>query len=497
MADVDVVVELDRAGAPLPVQIAAAVRDLIDRQVLRPGDRLPATRGLAGRLQVSRGTVLAAWDQLIAEGYLSAAQGSGTVVDPVLALTHPGRFPLPAAAPEPGAAATQTPAADVDLRPGRPDVGSVADGTWRRAWRDAAADAGPTSLDPIGPADLRAELATYLRQLRGVLVPADDIIVTTGARDGLAAVLQALPGRRGGRDGLTIAVEDPGYPSLRQVPERLGVAVRPVPVDAEGLVVRRLGDIGGGPPPDAVLVTPSHQYPMGASMTVARRLELLAWARRHDAVVIEDDYASELRYVGAPLPALAALDRRDHPRGDRVVTLGSFSKTVSPALGVGFLLVPAPLRAAVVQRRTDLGPVPSAIAQRAFAGWLADGGLQRHLQRMRRTYRRRRQIVADGLGGLDTVTVRTMDGGLHAVIEWTTPDPSGPSDDRAAPASRETDTRERLAAEGIAVGTLSEYWSHGSTPERHGLVVGYAGVDDAVLAGAVATVRRVLTTGTS
>lgn len=489
MADVDVVVQLDRAGAPLPVQIAGAVRDLIDRQVLQPGDRLPATRGLAGRLRVSRGTVLAAWDQLIAEGYLSAVQGSGTVVDPVLAQAHPGRFPLPIALPEPGAVAEPGPSAFVDLRPGRPDVRSVADGAWRRAWRDAAADAGPTTLDPIGPAGLRAELAAYLRQLRGVLVPADDVIVTTGARDGLAAVLQALPRGRSGGGALTIAVEDPGYPSLRQVPERLGLVVRPVPVDAEGLVVQQLHATGTGQPPDAVLVTPSHQYPMGASMTVARRLELLAWARRHHAVVIEDDYASELRYVGAPLPALAALDRREHPRGDRVVTLGSFSKTVSPALGVGFLVVPAPLREALVQRRTDLGPVPSAIAQRAFAGWLADGGLQRHLQRMRRTYRRRRQLVADGLGGLPAVTVRTMDGGLHAVIEWPS---SGASGDPIDGAARERDTQQRLAARGIAVGTLSEYWSHGSTPERHGLVIGYAGVDDVVLEAAIATVRRVL-----
>lgn len=489
--EIDLPISLDRAGPPLPVQIADAVRDLIARRVLRPGERLPATRPLADRLGVSRGTVVAGWDQLIAEGYLTTTHGSGTVVNPDLAGVHPGGLhpgggsvPAPAAATEPSRPVPRRPAPRevVDLRPGRPDVAAVADSTWRHAWRVAAADPGSGAADPAGLPALRAELAAHLRQMRGLLVSAEELLVTSGARDGLATVLQVLAARRG---MLTVAVENPGYPSLRQVPRRLGATVVEVDVDDEGLVVPQL-DAVAGRVPDLVMVTPSHQYPMGASMTVTRRLELLDWARRHHAIVVEDDYDSELRYVGAPLPALAALDRRRVPDGERVVTLGSFSKTVTPALGAGFLLLPAGLRQEALALRADVGPTLSSVVQRALAEYLAGGGLRRHTQRMRRAYRRRRSIVADGLGGIAGVTVRGMDGGLHAVIEW-------PAD--ASDRHREQLTQQHLSESGIEVGTLSDYWARSaadSTAIRYGLVIGYAQLDEARLAAAIRRIRREL-----
>lgn len=482
--EVDLPISLRPGGASLPVQIADAVRELVTGGVLQPGDRLPASRPLATRLGVSRGTVVAGWDQLIAEGYLTPLAGSGTVVNPDLSLVHPAnraqRSMLSTAMPgrpQP----TSDPGGDpgiVDLRPGRPDVRAVAGSAWRQAWRIAAADPGAGPVDPAGLPALRTELAAHLRQMRGVLVSPDELLVTAGARDGLATVLQVLSARRG--RPLTVAVEDPGYPSLHQVPRRLGATVVEIGVDGAGLVVPQLDAAAARP--DLVMVTPSHQYPLGASMTVTRRLELLDWAARSDAVVVEDDYDSELRYVGAPLPALAALDRRDSPGGERVVTLGSFSKTVTPALGAGFLLLPNPLRAGVLAFRADVGPTLSGLVQRALAEYLAGGGLRRHTERMRRDYRRRRRIVAEALDSIDGVTVRGMDGGLHAVIEWSGADSS----------QRETAVQQHLSADGILTGSLSDYWAR-STPDAHfGLVIGYAGIDDTSLRAALHVVRGAL-----
>ncbi|MDQ2845735.1 MAG: PLP-dependent aminotransferase family protein [Actinomycetota bacterium] len=486
--EVDLPITLRADGASLPVQIADAVRELVTGGVLQPGDRLPASRPLATRLGVSRGTVVAGWDQLIAEGYLTPLAGSGTVVNPDLSLVHPAsraqRSAPPAATPggpPPAGDGTSDRSGDpdiVDMRPGRPDVRAVAGSAWRQAWRSAAADPSADGVDPAGLPALRAQLAAHLRQMRGVLVSPDELLVTAGARDGLATVLQVLSARRG--RPLTVAVEDPGYPSLHQVPRRLGATVVEIGVDGAGLMVPQLDAAAARP--DLVMVTPSHQYPLGASMTVTRRLELLDWAARNDAVVVEDDYDSELRYVGAPLPALAALDRRDSPGGERVVTLGSFSKTVTPALGAGFLLLPNPLRATVLAFRADVGPTLSGLVQRALAEYLAGGGLRRHTERMRRDYRRRRRIVAEVLDQIDGVTVRGMDGGLHAVIEWSGADSS----------QRETTVQQHLSAAGIMTGSLSDYWAR-STPDAHfGLVIGYAGIDDTSLRAALQVVRGVL-----
>ncbi len=491
-SEVDLPIVIDPDGAALPVQIADAVRSLVTAGVLRPSDRLPASRPLAARLAVARGTVVAGFDQLIAEGYLTPLRGSGTVVNPDLAGVHPagrgtvargGHRPITAARGTaiPADSARNRARTPVNLRPGRPDVRAVAGSAWRQAWRTAAGgtDAGP--IDPAGLPELRAELAAHLRQMRGLLVSPADLSVTAGARDGLSTVLQVL-GARCGRP-LTVAVEDPGYPSLHKVLRRLGATVVEIGVDGAGLVVPQLESLNRSP--ELVLVTPSHQYPLGASMTVTRRLELLDWAGRHDAVVVEDDYDSELRYVGAPLPALAALDRRGSPGGERVVTLGSFSKTVTPALGAGFMVLPEPLRDEVIAFRADVGPSLSGIVQRALAGYLAGGGLRRHTERMRRDYRRRRRIVADALQGIGGVTVHGMDGGLHAVIEW-----SGAAAGDGA--GREHVVQQRLRRAGIDVGSLSEYWARSTPDARHGLVIGYAGVDDEVLIRALRRIRRVL-----
>ena len=452
-------VRLDRDDdRPLPVQVSDAMRQLVVGGVLAPGDAVPSSRALAGHLAVSRGTVTAAFEQLSAEGYLIATEGRGTVVNPRLAAIHPSRTPPSRATPP------RPTTGLIDLRPGRPWTASVSTPGWRSAWRRAAADpfgTAPSSGDP----GLRNGLAEHLRLMRGVVRPPEQLVVTAGAREGLALLLHAL------RRPQPVGVEQPGYPSLRRVPERLGLTVRALPADRHGLITDALPETD---PPALLVVTPSHQYPLGGSMPIERRQQLLAWAGRHDVVVVEDDYDAELRYTSQPLPALAALD---DPEGGRVVTLGTFAKTIGPGLGAGYLLAPARLLGEVTRARTDLGQPVAQLTQRALADYLGSGELRRHIQRMRRLYRRRRDVVAAALDGLPGAEVYPMDGGLHVVVETA-----------RAEAAVLADARAR----GVLLGGLSGYWS-GRPSGLSGVVFGFGGVSDEQLRRALSALAAAVT----
>lgn len=494
-------ITVDRAtDTPLPAQISASLREAIDQHTLRPGEAVPASRELARRLGVARGVVVAAYEQLIAEGYLSAGHGRGTRVHPGLqsaqrSLTYPATHDdagasagelsgadAPAAAtlsgqpvlasvptstsPSPSPSSSPRP-----LMPGLPDTSAIETPAWRAAWRSAAAHAHLEAPD-LGDPRLRVEIAEHLRRMRGTTRPPEDVIVTAGAREGLSLLLSALGTVRG--RALNVGVEDPGYPSLRRVAIRHGARIIPLPVDAEGLVTAELPDNAL----DAVLVTPSHQYPLGGSLPLARRRELLDWAGRTDSIIIEDDYDSELRHSGSPLPTLAALD-------DRVVgsvaLLGTFSKTVSQALSAGFLLVPENLRHSVEPARHDLGGPVSAVVQAALAEYLAGGELRRHTARMRRRYAARRELVVERLFAAPGIRVRPMSGGLHAVIE-------------ILQGSAEAEELVLTRTAHLGPVPLSAYW-HGlhSVGERFGLVIGTGGnLEDTHFDAALRELRTVL-----
>ncbi len=444
---------LDRTGAdPLPGQLADRLRAMAIDAVLAPGDTLPSTRALAAHLGVSRGTVVAAYDQLLAEGYLSAATGRSTVVNPHLRRVHPQRprisRPMP---PEPAPA--------FDLRPGRPWPDEVVGPAWKAAWREASAAPVEGPLPVLGLPRLRLAWADHLRRMRAVLRDPAQIAVTGGGREGFALILLALAGER----PLRVGVEEPGYPSLRRVPARLGASVLALPADEHGLRVTDLPT--GAAAPDLLLVTPSHQYPLGGSLPVDRRQALLEWARANRVIIVEDDYDSELRYTSSPLPALAALD---DPEDGNVVLLGTLSKTLTPALGMGFLALPGRLVPAVSAARRDLGQPVGLVAQRAIATYLEAGALRLHTQRMRNRYRRRRALVVSALSTVPGARVYPMDGGLHAVVETARP---------------EAELVAALAAHGVHVSPLSEYWSGSST--RSGIVFGFGAVSDADLAVAL------------
>lgn len=463
----------------LPTQIAAELRAAIDRGVLRPNEPLPSSRQLARSINVARGVVVTAYAQLITEGYLTAAKGRGTRVHPGLQAA-PHEKVTDMRGTDTLGTVQSAPPPQPPLAPGLPHADALDTAAWRAVWRRASTTAA-TEVPALGDPRLRTAIAEHLRQMRGTQRPASDVLITAGARDGLSLLLHALGTNH--RRSLTIGVEDPGYPSLRRVAARYGANIIALPVDDEGLMTAGLplGLL------DAVIVTPSHQYPLGGSLPLSRRQELLAWARQGGAIIIEDDYDSELRHSGSPLPALAALD--DSAQG-HVALLGTFSKTLSPALAAGYLLTPTNLSQILAPVRSDLGGSVSAIVQSALAEFLSSGEFRKHTARMRRHYAARRELLVERLFGIPGVEVRAMSGGLHAVLEFTV--------------EREASERAAIAvcnSAGLGAMPLSSYW-HGSSAvgspasgrmQRFGVVIGTGGShSDAEFATALATLREAL-----
>lgn len=471
-AATDVSLTLDRTDhRSLPVQVADALRAQITSGVLAPGESVPSTRHLSERLGISRGTVVTAYDQLLGEGYLQASQGQPTVVHPALNKIHPRFSGQPKSAgtqnsfrnTEGAAALTDTDTQSlVDLRPGQPDSSRVAGPAWRAAWRHAAAQPTDLSPAPIGLDLLREAVAEHLRLMRALPVPASSLVVTAGAREGLTLLLAATA-RRNGRAQLRVGLEAPGHPGLREVPSTHGHTVVPCPVDRNGLRVDQLPT--GRNAPDVLVVTPSHQYPLGGSLTLERRLELLDWAHRWDVLLVEDDFDSELRYVGSPLPTLSALDSV----GEQVALLGTFSTLLTPSLATGYVTAPENLLPAVRHIRETLGVPVAAITQFALAHLLSSGQVRRHTQRMRTEYRRRRDAVQAVFSEATHAQLVPMHGGIDAVIHTDRP---------------EQDVIAACRERGLVVGGQSEYWTWGDgkvspTGDRgHGVVVGFARPDD-------------------
>ncbi|MGX1368891.1 GntR family transcriptional regulator/MocR family aminotransferase [Streptomyces canus] len=427
-----------------------ALRDAVRDGRLAPGARLPATRRLAEELGVSRGTVKAAYDQLVAEGYLTARQGSGTVV-----------APLPAADAGPPQSGARARAPLFDLRPGAPDVGAFPAAVWLRAVRRAVA-AAPVSAydygDPLGRMELREALAEYLGRARGVVAPPERILVTSGAVQGLALLTRVL-------EGGTVAMEDPGLPFHREVVRRAGGRVVPVRVDALGVEVDDLRD------PAAVVVTPAHQYPTGVTLHPSRRRALTDWARARGALVVEDDYDGEFRYDRQPVGALQGM------APGQVVYLGTASKTLGPALRLGWMVLPPHLVAPVADAKLHSDHSTETLGQLALAELIRTHAYDRHVRACRLRYRRRRDRLVERLGARRRV--HGIAAGLHALVE----------------VEDETAVLERAAAEGLAVGSLREHWH--ADGSREGLVVGYGTPREGAYPGALDALVRVLELGHS
>jgi GntR family transcriptional regulator/MocR family aminotransferase len=453
-----------RGEARLGAQIYARLRAAILDGSLGAGARLPPTRELAERLAVSRNTVAAAYERLTAEGFLSGRAGAGTFVSAeAVAAAAPHKAPSRATL-RPRAVWTAlvagrdvivpeaaTPPPRYDFRLGTPDARLFPVDEWRRlvAQRLRRITQNGGYAEATGHAGLRAAIARYVAVSRSVRAGSDDIVVTSGAQQAIDLVARVLLA-----PGACVAVEEPGYPPVRQLLAAHGARVVPVPVDGEGLKVAALPDAAR-----LVYVTPSHQFPLGMAMSLERRLMLLAWAERRDAVIIEDDYDSEFRFAGRPLEPLQSLDRTG-----RVLYVGSFSKVLLPMLRLGFVVAPASLRPALAAAKRLCDWHCELVGQAALARFIDDGLLARHIRKMTREYQARRERI-----------LHLLEGKLGA---WLTPIAGPAGLHLAALADRRRFSVERalaLAAEaGVALSPLSLFFAR--PPGRPGLVLGYGGI---------------------
>jgi len=469
--ELDLPLAVDRmADQPLHAQIAGGLRSAAVEGLLTAGTRLPSSRTLATRLGVARGTVLAAYEQLEGEGQLERRHGSGVyLADNLKPQPLPPKLSTVPSSGQAVAGFHRSQQPGLDLRPGQPNTRQLIDPAWRRAWKEAAACLPPTAPERQGLLALRQQISAHLAAARGLACEPSQVFVTAGTDDALSLLVHALE-----LAGKPVAVEDPGYPSARQLLARLGAHVIPVPVDADGLVLDRLVEVQQ--PARLVLVTPSHQYPLGGRLPLHRRLSLLAWAHQHDVIVAEDDYDGEFRYDVAPLPALASLDS-----AGRVVHLGTFSKSLTPWLRTGFLVAPPWLAGALLDVREDLGSPVDGVTQSALAAYMATGALRRHIARTRRDYARARQRLTELLAAhAPLVTLGGLDAGLHAVLDL--------------PPGTDTEALTRqLAAEGVTVADLSEYAvADAIARDRPALVIGYGNASPLQLEHAVRLVMRSL-----
>ena len=369
-------------------EIYRQLRSAILERRLVDGDRLPPTRELARRLGVSRTTTYVAYDRLISEGFAEARAGSGTFVRRTVGEPPPRRAPGPPIRPLPAWEAIPLPSytwdeAEFDFRAGVIDAGLFPYRTWRRLMVgqfQPAVVGRAVNEHPAGHRDLRIAIAHHVGLARGIRATADDVVVTNGTQQAIDLIARVLL-----RPGDQVVVEDPGYGTVFLLLRATGARVRAVRVDREGLVVDEI-------PANTrlVYVTPAHQLPLGMTMSLPRRLSLLAWARRNDAVIIEDDYDSEFRFGGRPIEPLHMLDD-----GGRVIYAGSFSKTTLPTLRLGFIITPPSLWPALWGAKflTDWhSPVP---LQGAMAEFIGAGHFARHVRRMRLVYEARHGLMTD------------------------------------------------------------------------------------------------------
>jgi GntR family transcriptional regulator/MocR family aminotransferase len=454
-------------------EIYRQIRQAILDGRLRPGERLSSTRELAAALTVSRSTVTIAYESLLAEGFATSHTGAGTFVSHQFEATRPASKARRSTSRairvrEVWETISLPPfflrAASYDFRAGLPDVSLFPHRIWRRvvahALRSREVAAGVYE-NPAGDWGLRAAIARHIGISRSVSGSPDDVIVTNGTQQALDIVARALLD-----PGDIVAVEQPGYAPPKYLFKALGARVIGVPVDSEGLVVEAL-------PAGArvIYVTPSHQFPLGMAMSLARRRALLAWAERNNAVVVEDDYDSEFRFGGRPLEPLQTLDTTG-----RVVYVGTFSKTLLPALRLGFMIVPPPLREAAYKAKFVTDWHTATIAQNALAQFIDEGAFARHIRKVSRIYSERHQTLTAEIERnfgdcLDLVPSST---GLHI----------------AAYARRASfDDIDAIASRAFDLGVVIQYFPL-QGEFRAGLMLGYGAIDTVRIAEGLRRLRK-------
>lgn len=457
---------LELRGTKLRTGLTDALRDAVRTGRLTPGTRLPPSRSLAADLGVSRNTVVEAYAELVAEGWLTARQGSGTRVAP---RAEPHGPPADAARARPAGTRPR-----YAMQPGAPDLSRFPRTQWLAAARRALTAAPNDALgygDPRGRSELRTALADYLARARGVYAEPERIVVCSGFHHGLALMARVIKVRK----AQAVAVEAYGLDLYRDLLTDAGLRTPPLYVDERGARtddLSRLRDVG------AVLMTPAHQYPTGVALSPERRTAAVAWARDTGGLILEDDYDGEFRYDRQPVGALQGLDPQ------RVVYFGSASKSLAPGVRLGWMVLPDELVPEVVEAKGYGDYMSSTLEQLTLAEFISSGAYDRHVRSMRQRYRRRRdQLVAALAERAPGVRAAGMAAGLQVVLEL--------------PAGTEDSVVQAAAREGLAVSGLREFGheardSGRQLPERDALVVNYAAPSDSAWKGALDTLCSAL-----
>ncbi|MDB5094881.1 MAG: PLP-dependent aminotransferase family protein [Candidatus Eremiobacteraeota bacterium] len=395
---------------PIGRQLVERLRAAIHNGGLAEGTRLLPSRELAARIGVSRNTVVAAVEQLVAEGYLVARVGSGTFVARGMT-RRSAAVAAPAPLLPPGArrhldvahAVAFAPGGLGAFRDGLPDLDAFPLAAWQRLERRARSlTARFAYADPAGDTRLRAALAQHLRQFRGLSLNDDEVLIVEGAQSGFTLIADVML-----EPGDAVVCEDPSYAAARAAFTARGARVHGVPIDDDGLVA------DDAPPARLAYVTPSHQFPLGGVMSAARRASLLAWAQRHDAYIVEDDYDSEFRFNGGPLQAIQGSDA-----SGRVIYVGTFSKVLAPGLRVGYVVAPPHLAPALRAARAVGSLGTSALTQAVLADFVREGFLARHVRRLNAEYQRRGEYLCELLRDRagDRLTIGPLTGGMHVTV---------------------------------------------------------------------------------
>jgi GntR family transcriptional regulator/MocR family aminotransferase len=471
-----------RSATPLVRQIYLQVRSAVLGGALGPGAELPSSRNMASRLGVARACVVAAYEQLTAEGVVESRLGSGTFVSKELGglFDASGRRARARAAkprPIPLAAKAfpdfQRSAAFAEDRPfntGRTLVDVRSREAWRKLTQQAARSFGKGDLgyaDPCGAIELRRCICEYLKAARAVRCEPEQIVITAGTQHAIDITIRVLLG-----PGDEVWVEDPGYPLTHA--QLLLAKVRPhaIPLDTHGLVVN--AGLRRAPKARAVFVTPSHQFPTGVALSMARRLELLAWARKTGAFIIEDDYTSEFRYSGPPLASLQGLDR-----DESVIYVGTLNKALFPGLRMGYAVVPPALLSTFTTARYLLDRQPPTLSQAVLAEFMQQGHFAAHLRRTRQTYREQRDVLAATLlrHAADQLEIDVPDQGMHLVAYLK----RGQSDVQIEAAA---------ARARVVVRAISRFYR--SAPPRQGLMLGFSGFPRQLIVPAAARLAKLI-----
>ncbi|MGI9276458.1 MAG: PLP-dependent aminotransferase family protein [Endozoicomonas sp.] len=464
-------------------QLYLALREQVLDGRLRPGTRLPSSRALAGDLGVGRNTVIAAFDQLLAEGYLETRKGSGTYIAEVLPETWHSAKPLPTVNHSGAARLQLSDYAELMSREtirsgqtnqsfcvGVPNLRAFPAKVWNRLQQQVPS-AGLTEImgfnDPMGYQPLREAVADYVRSSRAVNCEAEQILITTGAQQALDLCARLLL-----NSGDQAVLENPGYLGARRALLAAGAELVPCPVDHQGMMVQKLDGLTENP--RLIYVTPAHQYPMGPVLPLERRAELLEWAYQNQCWVLEDDYDSEYHYQHRPLSSLQGLDRQQ-----QVINIGSFSKVLFPALRLGYLVLPQALVSTFVKAKMEHSGDTSLHTQATVAAFMQEGHFSRHLKRMRLLYAKTLEVMLEACQGLKPwCRIHEYGAGMHLVLEFTSPLP-------------EQAVYEQLRQSGILCSRLSSYYFRDN--KKFGLVLGFTNSSPTEIEKGVEKIRKILT----